>query len=684
MKGSSSSGDTALHANARVLVRGGTDEGSGEVLSARVVAERAAWCMELVRNMADQLLTEHWNAADVRLLASGRDLENKALPKHALAALRRLGWLTAPPADIYANDRVIRMAQQQAGQLLRSGAWRDTLASGIIATWPDNPTKRTHMEWDAVRHSVPGGKGLSSAAFRIRTRQIEVFRKKHGRLPADIFEVETPPRASTILPLAACDRQEATLERSAVNPSQALLRVKLPTRPAPHSRLDWSWVSIPLALPPTVPAEAALHLPVLRMVKGQLRAEVTFTRLAPTAHRSGHTIALGVDWGISTLLSAGPARIDSAGAIGALGAGAQYRANRILAKQDQLRLQSERLHAKLNEYSRLSKDDPGHPLARKIEVLREEADRVSVRRSQLNDSLAWSAGRWIVDQALAAGATAIYLEDLRSLEGRGRGKDKNLRLSQSVRGRIAERTRHLAAKEGIAVVTVPPQGTSKNCPRCLAVLRHRKAPDRPTETGWKWAICPACGWQGDRDHGAWMRIAGRGLSHQEKTTVDRTTGTMVVRKINTALDAHSAVTLYAPVKDRTKHGPTPRRRKTSSPAPRRRGTPSPVRPGGPAGQRPEGRVITARPPLPRAVSRDQGAVTASETSTVRCRHRVRGAALGAGFHLNVHATPPRWSSGLHPNPGSTTTLSRDAEPTDFPNRTGLVRAGDSDTIGHGQ
>ena len=50
-----------------------------------------------------------------------------------------------------------------------------------------------------------------------------------------------------------------------------------------------------------------------------------------------------------------------------------------------------------------------------------------------------------------------------------------------------------------AVVTVPARGTSKHCPHCLEVLRHRRAPDRPTAPGWKWAICPnpGCGWQGD-------------------------------------------------------------------------------------------------------------------------------------------------------------------------------------------
>jgi hypothetical protein len=106
------------------------------------------------------------------------------------------------------------------------------------------------------------------------------------------------------------------------------------------------------------------------------------------------------------------------------------------------------------------------------------------------------------------------------------GRTINTRLSQTVRGRIVERMRHIAAEVGVAVVTVPPRDTSKRCPRCLTPLRHIKAPDKPTIAGWKWATCPnpACGWQGDRDQGAWRRIAARGLAHQTTTIVDRTSG----------------------------------------------------------------------------------------------------------------------------------------------------------------
>jgi hypothetical protein len=420
--------------------------------------------------------------------------------------------------------------------------------------------------------------------------------------------------------------------------------LQLPTRPDPQKYADWTWVACPISLPPTVPASAALHLPTLRMVGGEVRADVAYTHAVPKAQCTGHTVALGVDWGLNTLLSAGAVRLHGDGAMTALGRGAQFRADGVLAKQHRLRRLSERLHAKADQYERLIADHDNHALTTKLDVLRGEIRHVSDRRSNLNDALAWAAARWAVDQAIAVGATVIYLEDLRSMEAKGMGRTMNTRLSQQVRGQIADRMRHLAAETGLAVVTVPARNTSKLCPHCLTPLRHRKAPDRPTAAGWKWAICPNndCGWQGDRDHGAWRRIAARGLTHQAKTVIDRTSGTMVIPSVVDKLETTAVITATAKAnrKDRSKTGPT--RHHTPRPVPRRRGAPSPTGPSGPAGKRPEGHAPADRTRLPRAAHRHQG-VNAISTPTTR-RHRPRGAVLGAGFHLHAHASPPRWET----------------------------------------
>jgi IS605 OrfB family transposase len=446
-----------------------------------------------------------------------------------------------------------------------------------------------------------------------------------------------------MLPLSACDGQQAAVERHESVPGRALLRLQLPTRPDPKSYQDWTWVACPVTLPPTIPANAILHLPALRIRDGRVHADLAYTHPVPKAARSGHTVALGVDWGLNTMLSAGAARLHADGRITATGAGGMFRAAGVLARQHRLRRHGERLHAKAAQYQRLAGDDAGHPLVAKHQILAREIQRVSARRSNLNDALARAAARWAVDQAIAAGATVIYVEDLRTMEARGMGRTMNSRLSQAVRGQITDRMRHTAAEAGIAVVTVPARNTSKHCPRCLVPLRHRKAPDRPADPGWKWAVCGSCGWQGDRDQGAWQRIAARGLAYQAMTVADRASGAMVIRSLTDDLEARAVITPAPPIsRDRSKTRPT--RRKQARPAPRRRRTPSPPHPQGRGGKRPEGRAHTGRTRLPRAATRNQGATTISEYT--RQRHRPRGAASGAGFHLHAHATPPRWADPM--------------------------------------
>ena len=329
-------GLVARTATARLVLRGGVAERTGEALTGRTVAERVGWVADLAAGMAAGLLARRWNARDVARLASGTADAGRALPSNAWMALRRLGWGVAVPGGVKVNDRIVRMAQEQAGRILRGARYRAEVVAGVLATWPADPGKRTPPEWDAVREAIPDGRALPGSVIKARTRQITAFLDAHGRLPVDVFELEEVPRAAPMLVLAA--------------------------------------------------------------------------------------------------------------------------------------------------------------------------------------------------------------------------------------------------EVGIAVVTVPPKNTSKHCPQCLMPLRHCTAPDRPTTPGWKWAICPnpACGWQGDRDHGAWRRIAARGLTHQHHTTLDRAAGQMSIGRIIDKLETSAVLTPTAPSParggDRSKTGPTPRR--SPRPAPRRRGAPS--------------------------------------------------------------------------------------------------------------
>jgi IS605 OrfB family transposase len=649
------SGAAARTACARVLVRGGTDEKSGEALSAAPVAERVAWCATLVQGIAGRLVADRWNPADLGTLASGRDAAGRPLPSQAWMALRRLGWAAVPPDGVTVNDRIARMTQELAGRTLRSACWRDALTRAVTATWPTDPARRTPGDGDAGRAAAPGGEHLPSAVIRARSRQVARYLQGQGQLPADVTELEAPPRVPTMLILAACDRQQAAVERDETDPRRALLRLQLPTRPDPRGYRDWSWVAAPLALPPTVPTAATLHLPTLRPAGGQVMADVAFTSPAPHGRRAGHTVALGIDWGLNTLLSAGACRLNPDGTITALGAGAQYRAGGVLAKQHRLRRQGEALHAKLGHHERLIAGRHDHPLNAKAAVLRDEARHVADRRSHLNDALAWSAARWAADQAIAAGATVIYVEDLRSMEARGMGRTLNTRLSQTVRGQVAERLRHIAAEHGIAVVTVPPRGTSKNCPRCLSPLRHCQSPDQPTVPGWKWARCP-----GAAGRATATTAPGSGSPPAASPTRPRprptaTTASWPCAPSTTSSKPGLSLPLTLP------GGTAPRA------ARRLGGAPHAARPGDarhPPRRDHQATAASVRRdarhrPGPRCPAQPAGTSARARPAQLppgapaRRPHRARGAALGAGFHLSAHATPSRREPDPQHHPANT-------------------------------
>ncbi|WP_327108745.1 zinc ribbon domain-containing protein [Nonomuraea glycinis] len=666
-------------------------ESSGEVVGERVLAERVSWLAAVVRLMAAGVVAGRWNRADLDRLGSGVGLDGRALPAKGWMAVRRLGWGADVPVGVYVSDRVRRCAEEEAARALRLALHRRAVLAAITETWPADPGQRTDADWSALRAAldaagVSGGE-VPAALIRSRTRQLRAYLDEHGPSPADltgqngqagragqvdVVEVEEPPVLPAQVLLAAADRQLVILER--VGATGARLRVQLPLGVRPATRRDWAWHVLPVSLPPQVPTDAELRSPTLRVADGRVRVDLPFTMPVPYAPATGHTVAAGFDWGVTTLLTGTVGRLHN-GRVEGDGRPLIYDATTVNAKLHRLRGHREALAAKRDHYATLqagltpsgTTHHPARDAARYGEVaaLHERADRehtrVCARIRRLNNALSWSAARWAVDQAIALGASVIYLEDLATLEARGRRRG-NATLSGQVRGRVADAIRHLAAKTALAVVAVPARGTSKYCPRCgtgAAPLHHAPAPDRLNERGWKWAHCHRCGLSCDRDQAAAERIVSRGLLAQRHTVTDRTTGTRIIRTVvegnlararrpkrptraarrarRTRTDLHPRPQSR---QDRTKTGPTPQRptrqrsterstTKTFSQLPDRRLVPAPTHP---VGQRPAGQAPQANSP------------TAVRTGLVRDSHQ------RTGFH-HVKATPvlplAEYGSGRH-------------------------------------
>jgi putative transposase-like DNA-binding protein len=598
-------------------------ESTGEIVSGRVLVRRVSWMLDLIQTMADAVLTQGWTPTCLEELASGKSGDGRPLPAKGWMAIRRLGRSCQPPHGIYVSDRLRRCAEEQAARALRLALYRRSITSAIIQTWPVDSSRRTEPEWQALRAALPAGVG--AAEIRNRTRQIRTHLTEHGTLPQGLPDLEAPPTVSRQALLAAADKQLFTMRR--VEEDAAVLRLQLPLTAAPATRRDWAWHVIVVRLPPTIPAEVVkLCAPTLRVTGHRVRVDLPFRVRLPCTSSTGHSTAAGFDWGLNTLLTGALGHLTADGRVLCDGRMLRYDATAISAKLHRLRGHREDLAAKRAHYATLLDELASpHPRWAELHRLRAHVEaehaHVCARIRYLNDALAWSAARWVVDTAQQGGASVIYLEDLTTLEARGHRRG-NARLSGQVRGTVVHAIRHLAAKAGIAVITVPARGTSKYCPRCgtgASPLTHTPAPDRSGERGWKWSICSRCGLSCDRDFAAAERIVSRGLLGQHHVRTDRTSGvrtTMVAIEGNVARARRARRTTKQTVvrpplqrarTSRAKTGPTAKRRtrtrtrtrqasrvgrvgassRFSRQAPDRRLVPSPTPVSG-CGQRPEG------------------------------------------------------------------------------------------------
>ncbi|WP_328825877.1 hypothetical protein [Streptomyces ureilyticus] len=291
-----------LMATATCTGFGGVVEGSGERFGQAVLYERVGFLAELSRELTRALVASRWDEDSLDALAAGVDGQGEPLPSKGWMAMRRLDWAAAatPAEGVYVSDRVRRAAQEYAARTLHLALHRRTLVAAILVTWPDDPRRRTGAEWEALRALLPAG--VSRAEIRNRTRQVRTHLAEHGKLPAGLCELEEPPEIAGQVLLAAMDRQQVTLER--VDAGLVRLRVKLPLCVAPGSGREWAWHVIDLRLPATVGPDAVLHTPTLRPTPGgRIAVDLPHSQPMAAAPPTGHTVAVGFDWGVNTLLT---------------------------------------------------------------------------------------------------------------------------------------------------------------------------------------------------------------------------------------------------------------------------------------------------------------------------------------------------------------------------------------------
>jgi hypothetical protein len=615
---SGSATGVVLTATAPCAAFWGVDDLSWDYLEPDAVAERVGWLAEIAAEVTGQLVLEHFNDADIERLGLGVGPDGRSLPAKGYAALRRLGWtVTCEP---HCSDRVHRMGEEAAARLLRQADHRRRILAGIIATWPQDPRRRTKQEWEGLEKALPGV--ATRAEVRNRSRQVATFVATERRLPVGLEELEGPPQVFPQVLLAAADGQAVTLTRS--SSSLATLRIQLPKRESPRSRRDLSWVLIPVRLPPTVPAAAELHSPTLWARAGRVLVDLPFSVTAPVIPKAGPQVGIGLDWGVNTFLVGALAKVvfeKGRRRVITDGIPLRFDAGCAIAKWQRLCREGEFLRGKISHLERLRGEWGPHPLDAKLHLLRGHHQALCARQRQLGHGLAWAAARWAVDQALCLRASGIYVEDLSTLEP-ALGRKVNSRISARVRGQFQDALRHLGAKVGCAVVTVPARGTSSICPRCQRQLRHYSSAEL-VRSGYHWAHCSHCGLSADRDHAAAQRICSRGLSSQQEVRQDRRTGHLAARRAQDSPVARG-------LRRRPRQGK--QAKPSTHPVPLRHRVLSPPAASAVNGQRPEGGAPQVGATLA------PGQDTNAQPCSTPPQHHPRWGSLGRGFHRNAQAT----------------------------------------------
>jgi hypothetical protein len=664
---------TTQIATASCVARSGVSP-DGVKVTARELVERATWLANISSSITHRILSQRWNEEAFAVVETGVDASGVTLASKAYVALRSLGWREPATEGVYVPDRVFRCAEEKAMRSLRSAQHRSRATNVVVASWPTRPNfadrnrqKRTANEWSQLTQAEGNAAPLDRVTIRNRTRAVASFVRANGYLPTHVTELEDTPRVAPQVVLAAADKRLVSLTH--VSDTQAVLRVKLPLTPSPASRNDWEEVLIEFTLGNHLPPDAVLSTPTLRVVNNQVRLDTPYTRWVPEPlarsgkKHAGHSRAIGVDWGVNTLLTAVSATIDDTRGTPPVvrtdGRVYEFGMQGPALKLHRLRKLSEDLSTKIAHLKNLLNHTPAPlqpPLAlvNKHAVLVEERRRVSLKRTHLGREIAWAGATWLVDLAVASRATVIYVEDLRTMESRGTGRTNNVRCSNQVRGVVLTALRHQAMKHGITVVSVPARGTSSQCPRCLHKLKHVAAPDRVNERGHAWAFCRNCGLSANRDHAAAQRIASRGLAAQHSAFLDTNKNWCITRTV----DVRVRLTRTNQTKHRRVfHAPSPRRDKTT-PTPKQ---PSrgflgrvPARRSTPANnaralfQRPAGTTVSNTPPS----GVEQPGLTFS-TVTTQTKHastRRERCLGGRGFHPLSHPSRvPRASQTATPS-----------------------------------
>jgi len=232
--------------------------------------------------------------------------------------------------------------------------------------------------------------------------------------------------------------------------------------------------------------------------------------------------ALGFDWGIRVLVTAGVVDLDGK----QIGRPFFLDTGPFDGRQARLRRQIDRIRAKVarmeQQRDRFPSGDPRRkPSEEALPILRREISRCWRKYEARNNDLAHLAANVLLVLATAFDCKLIAGESLKSMKSAGHGRGakgrwRNWRNNSQVRGELWRVLRYKCFLAGVRLEWQQARQTSHVCPRCGSRANTYSSPEHRTQVNdWgAWLCCsnPACLWNGSRDYAASLNIARLGAT----------------------------------------------------------------------------------------------------------------------------------------------------------------------------
>ena len=506
--------------------------------------ERFERLANLTQRVANQILENYWTHTHLEEIADSSHQAWKYFDEHE------------PFEDLeeYLPSRFRRCLLQKIGETLLSQAERRNAFQAIHGVLPGHKIKRIHRRrikqqlWD-------DGDYLSSGYVDNLIGQLNNHYDQHGRYPDEYFEMQDCPEYSNgVLPFSADDGLAVKYQYDSDSETMTV-SLKTPDTRSPETRGDWSWTEYErdgynafhellshgdISAPEFQPSR-----------QGDDYYELSFpVEIEHEKSPDDIETILALDAGLRKDITAAVVTED----------GEQLSTPHFIQftdreKMRRLHRERKRLNSLLAE---LRRDGRSH--TDEFARLQSEYERVNNKITNKRDQLTHDVANQVLALALLHGVDAIVHEDLRSLSVPSGEDTLSWELSSWARREIIENIEYRAACAGLAVERVPPQETSRSCPRCGSTGSTYESPEHTHEEDSLGAyfLCDnaLCAFGGDRDYVGALNVARVFFSETYELDHDFTSSYMgdveivlACRSAGTRLTLGSGIVAYEPEQD---------------------------------------------------------------------------------------------------------------------------------------